>query len=191
MHDAGTAEALLDAAERIVEVDGLDALTVRRVAEEIDASTRAVYSTLGSKDALVGALGVRAFDVLAGCLDALPLSSDPTADLIDAGVLGFRQFALGHPVLFQIGVQLSDVPPGASATFVPAAERALERLHLRIRRVQEAGGLGDRTISDAAWEFHALCEGLASVELRACLPESDVVRIWRSALSALVTGWRG
>ena len=42
---------------------------------------------------------------------------------------------------------------------------------------------------DAVRGFHALCEGLAAIELRGLLPAGDEERIWRDALSALVRGF--
>ena len=61
VHTEATAAALLDAAETIAQQQGVDALTVRRVADEAGTTTRAVYSTLGSKDLMLAQLGVRAF----------------------------------------------------------------------------------------------------------------------------------
>src|SRR5262249_643633 len=52
LHGEATAGALLETAERIVDSEGLEALTVRRVAEGAGTSTRAVYSVYGSKDGL-------------------------------------------------------------------------------------------------------------------------------------------
>ena len=127
IHDEATGAALLEAAEKIVETDGLQALTVRRVAEKTGTTTRAVYTSLGSKQALVSGLGARAFDMLGAMVDRLPVTSDPAADLIAAGTLGFRRFALNHPALFQIGIQQTSVTPDVAQTMVPAAERALER----------------------------------------------------------------
>src|SRR5215831_13984535 len=72
LHDARTASALLDEAERIVEAEGLDALTVRRVAASAGTTTRAVYTAFGSKEALVIALGARGFDLLREALEVLP-----------------------------------------------------------------------------------------------------------------------
>ena len=63
-HDQATATALLDMAERAVEADGLAALSVRAVAADTGTTTRAVYSLFGSKDGLVVALGVRAYELL-------------------------------------------------------------------------------------------------------------------------------
>ena len=190
VHDEATGAALLEAAEKIVETEGLQALTVRRVAEKTGTTTRAVYTSLGSKQALLRGLGVRAFDLLGATVDRLPLTSDPAADLVAAGALGFRPFALNHPALFQIGIQQTSVPPDVAQAIAPAAERALPALHRRIARVRDAGRLGARTIPEAAWEFHAACEGLAALELRCTPLLGDGQRLWQDTLSALVTGWQ-
>ena len=190
VHDEATGAALLEAAEKIAETEGLQALTVRRVADETGTTTRAVYTSLGSKQALLSGLGVRAFDLLGAIVDRLPLTSDPAADLVAAGTLGFRPFALNHPVLFQIGIQQTSVPSEVAQTIVPAAERALVALHRRIARLRDAGRIGARTIAEAAWEFHAACEGLAALELRCPPSPEDGQRLWHDTLSALVAGWQ-
>src|SRR3954462_3875242 len=89
IHTEATAAGLLDAAEAIVAADGLEGLTVRRVAQEGGTTTRAVYSSLGSKDALLAGLGERAFSLLGQQVAALPRTDDPAADLVAAGTLGF------------------------------------------------------------------------------------------------------
>src|SRR5215471_18465281 len=90
LHDEATAAALLEAAEKIAETEGVQALTVRRVAEKTGTTTRAVYTSLGSKQALLSGLGMRAFDMLAAIVEALPPAGDAASDLITAGTLGFR-----------------------------------------------------------------------------------------------------
>src|SRR3954452_21392149 len=97
IHTETTAAELLDAAEAIAASDGLEGLTVRRVAEDVGTTTRAVYSSLGSKDALLTGLGERAFNLLAAQVAALPHTDDPAADLVAAGTIGFRRWALAHP----------------------------------------------------------------------------------------------
>ena len=193
IHDEATADALLDAAEAILEAEGLEALTVRRVADEVGTTTRAVYSSLGSKDALLTGLGMRAFDLLGTRVAALPRSDDPAADLVAAGTSGFREWALAHPALFQIAFQQqTSVPRDVWMRFGPSAERALETLYELIRRVQADRGLGDRTVQEATWQFHCLCEGLAAVDLRGGMSSSsaDSGSIWADALGSLVAGWR-
>ena len=56
--------ALVDAAERVLVRDGLDGLTVRAVAAEAGVAPMGVYSRFGSKDGLVQAVVIRAFDLL-------------------------------------------------------------------------------------------------------------------------------
>jgi AcrR family transcriptional regulator len=189
LHDARTASALLDEAERIVEAEGLDALTVRRAAAAAGTTTRAVYTAFGSKDALVIALGARGFDLLREQLEALPETSDPADDLVEAGVGVFRRFATEHPTLFRISIQRTLPDPALSAGYVDAAREALAALHRRLARLEATGRLGERSVPDAAAEFHSLCEGLAAMELRGGLRAGDEARLWRDALGALVRGF--
>jgi AcrR family transcriptional regulator len=187
-HNAHTAVALLDAAERIAEQDGLAALAVRRVASEVGTTTRAVYSLFGSKEGLVVALGARAFDLLGATVGALPRTGDPMADLVQAGLV-FRRFACEHPALFRLGVQRIDMPLESGRAFAGAAYRALAVLHERVGRLDEVGRLGQRPVEAAAWEFHALCEGLAAIEARCLTRGEGAERLWTDALSALIRGW--
>src|SRR4051794_70011 len=192
VHTEATAVALLDAAETIAQREGLDGLTVRRVADEAGTTTRAVYSTLGSKDLMLAHLGVRAFDLLGAQGAALPRSGDPAADLVAAGVQGFRRWALEHPALFRVGFLLDvTAPREAPAGVGSSAARALRSLHELIQRVAIDGGLGGRTLEQATLQFDSLCEGLALMELRR-VPQCDHegVLVWVDALTALVTGWR-
>jgi AcrR family transcriptional regulator len=218
-HDADTAVALVEAAERIVQTDGLDALTVRRVAAEVGTTTRAVYSVFGSKEGLVVALGKRAFEILGDGLAALPETDDPAADLVEAGVSVFRRFAIEHPSLFHIAVQRPP-SPRIREGFRAAGAEALVGLKERVERLEAADQLGGRPVWAAVVEFHALCEGLAAVELRGQLRlrpgalvlladrlpadyagtlvrdeddgEADggfEARVWRDALTSLVRGF--
>jgi AcrR family transcriptional regulator len=192
LHDETTAAALLDAAEAIVDDAGLEALNVRAVAQHVGTTTRAVYSTLGSKDALMAALGVRAFQLLSAQIAALPRSDDPTADLIAAATLGFRRWALDHPALFRIGFQHQvSIPEKTWARFRTSADHALDNLRELMQRVHQDGGLGGRTLEQGTWQFHSLCEGLAAMDLRGSMPPgTDTLPIWTDALGALIAGWR-
>jgi AcrR family transcriptional regulator len=189
-YDERTASDLLAAAERIVDEDGLEALSLRRVASDVEVTTRAVYSLFGSKDGLVVALGARAFHLLGAATDAVPVTSDPAGDLVEAGIRAFRRFALDHPALLRIGLLHVGMSPELVDQFRSAAEPALESLRGRIARLADTGQLGPRAVDEATCEFHALCEGLAALELRGVLPESKAEWIWRDALGALVAGWR-
>ena len=184
-HNEQTADALLAAAERLIEAEGLGALSLRELAGAAGTTTRAVYSLFGSKEGLVGALGGRAFELLQTGLDALPATADPQSDVVEAALM-FRRFALEHPALFSIGIQLTE--PGLWPRFSAKAAEARSALHRHFEPLAEAGLLGSRSVPEAALQFHALCEGLAALELRRT-PFSDPEGLWRRAVVALVAGF--
>src|SRR5262245_23107975 len=184
-HDEQTADALLAAAERLIEADGLAALSLRELARAARTTTRAVYSLFGSQEGPVGALGGRAFELLQRGLEALPATGDPQNDVVEAALM-FRRFALEHPALFSIGIQLTE--PSLWPRFSAEAAEARAGLHRLFEPLAEADLLGDRSVPEAALQFHALCEGLAALELRRT-PFSDPEGSWRRAVVALVAGF--
>jgi AcrR family transcriptional regulator len=190
-HNEKTATALLEAAERSIEKRGVDALSVRSVAADVGVSTRAVYSLFGSKEGLIVALAVRAFDNLGSAIGDLPTTDDPKADLISAG-LEFRRFATEHPSMFGIGVQrTARLPSGLWAGVREAARRAVHVLEQRITRMRAGGMIGDRSVQTAALEFHAYCEGMAALELRGRVPPDGMTmeQLWVNGLTALLHGF--
>lgn len=187
-HDERTAAALLVAAERTIDEDGPAALSVRHVAEQANTTTRAVYSLFGSKNGLLAALAVHAFEVLGGTVKALAATEDPVGDLITAG-LAFRAFALEHPALFRLAIQQPAPDSAAWLAVRAAATDALGGLEHKLDRLGRGGDLGGRTVDDAAFQFHALCEGLGALELRGDCDPAHARRLWEQALTALVTGF--
>jgi AcrR family transcriptional regulator len=143
-HDDTTRLALLDAAERIVEEEGPESLSVRAAADAVGVSTRAVYSTFGSKSGLLDGLVQRAYELLASAITRLPTTKDPARDLVEAALRVFRPMAIGHPSLFRLAflrvVPDLDVGAGTRA----AATEAFDSLCDRFRRLEAAGGLGGR-----------------------------------------------
>jgi len=190
VHDEGTAEALLDAAERIVAADGPDALSVRRVADEAGTTTRAVYSLFESKEGLLVALGNRAFEMLGSWVNRYPRTDDPAADVVNAIVDNFRRWALEHPALFRIAFQRTgELPPQLTERFRPARLKALADLvEIVSRALGLQGGLTNPEVRDATITIDALCEGLALLELRDGLPPDRAEDIWREAFVALISG---
>ena len=185
-HDEKTAAALLDAAERIVAEQGIDALSLREVARDASTTTRAIYSLFGSKDGLLGALGVRAFNLLQREIEALPASDQPSDDLIEVALI-YRRFALEHPALFSIAFHRAD--PAIWPRFRAAAVDALAVLDKRFEQLADADLLGGRSVSEASTQFRALGEGAAWTELRGNPLPPDPERFWRNAFHALITGF--
>ena len=185
-HDEKTAAALLDAAEHIVAEQGIDALSLREMARDAGTTTRAIYSLFGSKDGLLGALGVRAFNLLQREIEALPASDQPSDDLIEVALI-YRRFALEHPALFSIAFHRAD--PAIWPRFRAAAVDALAILDKRFEPLADADLLGGRSVSEASTQFRALGEGAAWTELRGNPLPPDPERFWRNAFHALITGF--
>ena len=101
-HDETTRAALLAAAERLIDEEGPDAAGVRCVADAVGTSTRAVYSVFGSKQGLLEALAIRFFEELQAATDAVRLTDDPAADLINAAMNAWRRTVLRHPSVYRL-----------------------------------------------------------------------------------------
>lgn len=191
-HDDQTRMSLRAAAERLVAEGGPDALSLRAVADEAGTTTRAVYSLFGSKDGLVAALAQTAFELLFDDIERLPETDDVLADVIAIGTVVVRGLVREHPALYRIAFQriagLEPVPE-----LVEARQRAWTQLQDRVRRLEQAGLLGGKSIPDAARELNAMWEGLANAELRGdvlrIIPKGEEERAWSDALTTLLRGF--
>ena len=193
-HDESTRESLRAEAERIVAEHGLAALSVRAVAEAAHTTTRAVYSTFGSKDGLVDALAQTAFQFLDTEIAKLPETDDPLRDAIDVAVKVFRRLALEHPVLYRIAFQRVAPVLRAGPEVTEARQRAFAQLQGKIRRLEQAGLLGGTSLQDATVAIEAMMEGLANAELRGrtlpILPAGKEKQAWRRALTTVIRGFQ-
>ena len=187
-HGEVVRNALLAAAEKIVEMHGISALSVRSVADAVETTTRAVYSVFGSKDGLLEALATRLFEILNEAIDGCETSGDPVADVLTISIDGFRRTALDHPALY--GLVFLRVAPELrlGPLFNNVADSAFSRLQAHLARISATDDRDD--LFAMATAVHALTEGLASMELRGMIQaDTDAVQIWRDALHALITGF--
>lgn len=97
-------QGLLDAASRLLAEKGLEALNMREVAKEINASTKVLYTLFGGKEGLLDALYQEGFIRLRAALEAVS-SKEPLARL---GLISqvYRQFALENPHYYAILMNL-------------------------------------------------------------------------------------
>jgi hypothetical protein len=107
---------------------------------------------------------------------------------VETGLV-FRRLAVERPALYSIGVErdLPRVPPWQ--VVCDAADAAFDVLVSRVARLADAGLLGGQTVLEAALQFHALCEGLATLERRGARGPFDAERIWRAGLRSLIAGF--
>jgi len=98
---AHTSERILDAAEKIYRRDGADALSMRRMADELGITATALYRHYHGKDELLDAVADRGFEALAEAFREARTKRTPRARLL--GIFeAFRAFALKKPALFDL-----------------------------------------------------------------------------------------
>ena len=182
----------LAAAERLVEQGGTGALSVRAVADEIGASTRAIYSTFGSKDGLLA--GARRSDRSSCCATTSPSSptrrtrrtiwSRPRSPSSDRWRSSTRRSSASRSCAAAPDVELGP-------EVVDAARSGFELLTERVQRLADAGLLGGRDVEEATREFNALCFGMAVTELMdPSRLRPDPESVWHAAFETLTSGFR-
>lgn len=188
-HGEETREQLLEAAARLLSEEGVDAVSVRRLAQEVGTSTRAIYSLFGSKDGLLAAMYRRAAETFNRLHQAVPVQTDPLDELIPLG-LAYRQSALEEPHLY--GLLFGGAVPGfrPSEEDMRLAQRSQVRVVDTLERAAKRGQLkrDPWRIADEGW---GLVHGLASLELMGCLgPPEAAEATWRGALETMLAGLR-
>ena len=131
-HHGDLRPALVEAAIDIIRKDGVDALTLRRVARQAGVSHAAPYHHFADRRSLVAAVAEQGFAKLAEAAEKARRSSAPSEQLLEAGV-AYVVFAVRHPEHFRImfSREIADTTPfpelRASAAEAKAVlERAVE-----------------------------------------------------------------
>ena len=192
---------ILDAAARLVANDGLDALSMARLAEAADYTPGALYRYVDSKDALLALLVRRILDDLRGELAAAVAALPPSSPLerIAAMVRAHRELVAREPHRYGVlAIALATprvlLPTPAHAAPVTAAVIAtLQPLADALIAAASAGQLdaGDPVARTLA--LFVMLHGLAQLpKLTHHAPGAfDVDRIVRAATRALLIGWGG
>ena len=179
---------VLHVAVSTLAAEGVTGFTTRKVAQQAETSTPAVYELFGDKAGLVREVFFEGFRLLRRQFDQLAESSDPRADLV--GVIeAFRGFARGNPVLAEVMFSrpFADFDPGPDELRAGSAVR--EFIVGRVRRCTSAGILGGDD-TDIAHVLVALAQGLAAQESAGWLGTSQASRDrrWGLAIRAVLDG---
>jgi len=158
-----TRDRILSAAKTVLETEGLDGLTVRRVAREAKLSPMALYRHFPHKDALLDALmrdGIEAWEKIVGGIRA----KDPLQWLEAVGE-AHLDFALTQPHRYDAAFFL----PAPAARQFPddfAAGRSpvVAMLMARIDLAKAAGRLRDKPTLEITLSLVALGHGFISMQ---------------------------
>ncbi|RKT57565.1 TetR/AcrR family transcriptional regulator [Saccharothrix australiensis] len=189
-HDDALRARLLDRAGELLSTEGPAALSLRRLAADVNTSTTAVYSLFGGKPALLDALYDEAFRRFGERLAALPTTDDPVEDIIRIG-LAYRASALADPQFYL--VMFSKVVPNfepSDETSAAAAETFVPLL-ANVGRAIESGRFVDVPPERIALAMWGMVHGLVSLELNGNLPPGvEIAPAYEQAIRAHADGWR-
>jgi AcrR family transcriptional regulator len=127
LRDATTAE-IKQVAQRQMAEQGTAALSLRAIAREMGMTAPAIYRYFARRDELITALILDAYHALADAIEhaAATAPADDARERLRAAALRYREWALAHPVEYQL--ILGNPIPGYSApaeVTMPAARRTM------------------------------------------------------------------
>lgn len=182
---------LVEAAAQLLATGGRDAVTARRVASAVGASTQAVYTHFGGMDELLAEIWREGFRRFGRALDEPAVTSDPVADWMAQG-WGYRRFALRDRHLYRVmfgdglaAFRLNDERDreAATGTFLS--------LLTRIERCVEAGRWQVDDLYTAGELVWITVHGHCTVELTGYFEhlERDPARTYEAALAHMSLGF--
>jgi AcrR family transcriptional regulator len=199
-----TDEAILDAAARLLETGGLDALTMQAVAAAVGVRAPSLYKRVRDRAALVRAVQEDGAAELGAALRDVSKGKDPRADLL-AMADTFRAFAHrrsgAYGLLFAALPDDMQVAPETNQAAVAPVLTALTALQARGGKGRRGGrgGHGAKTDAKAASKaggdpaleaarlFVAFAHGFVSMELAGAFRlGGDVDRAWRTGVATIV-----
>ncbi|HEX6652306.1 MAG TPA: TetR/AcrR family transcriptional regulator [Thermoleophilaceae bacterium] len=157
--------AVLQAAAELVALEGPSALTMRRLADHIGASTTVLYNLFDGKNGIIDAMVRSGHVVLRERLAAIP-GDDGPAERLAASARVYREVALEDPARYQLmfGNALPGYQPSESAR--TAARSSFDALKALVQDGIEAGILKRGTDPDFAAELlTSAAHGAVSLEL--------------------------
>jgi AcrR family transcriptional regulator len=124
-----TRESILTAAHRIAKLEGWPALTIRKVADEIEYSTPMIYEHFANKEEILLELMRAGYQQLIASMQQARLSTEDRRERLFNIVDAYWTFAQNNPELYQIMNGLAGVPldhqetarAGLAAGMVPLA----------------------------------------------------------------------
>lgn len=189
-HDDALRVRLLHRAGELLSAEGPGALSLRRLAADVNTSTTAVYSLFGGKPALLNALYEEGYRRFGERIAAVPVTDDPVEDIIQSG-LAYRRSALADPHFYSVMFTRSVPNFAPTAEAKEAADRTFLPLVHNVGRAVAAGLFVDAPPEQIALGMWGLVHGLVSLELNGDLPPGvEIGPVYERTLRAHADGWR-
>ena len=188
---AKTREALyrrvLDAASRVLVREGYTALTVRRVADEVGASTKVIYTLFENKDGLVNALYLQAVQRVRLALEAVPYH-EHSLEYLRILATTYRTHVLAHPndYIILYGLSLPDFKPSESAVQENLASFGI--LLMALQRAMDSGDLAPHDLESAGKTIISTLNGMLSFEIGGYMDSTEAEGYYAFAVETVLRG---
>ncbi|MFN8491447.1 MAG: TetR/AcrR family transcriptional regulator [Caldilineaceae bacterium] len=170
-----TQQAILDAAREIINQQGVEALSIRAIADKIDYSPAGLYEYYGSKEEIVGALCRQGLHHFARHLRSVDQRLAPEEYMIELGV-AYVDFALKNPDFFLLMFTTAPLVLSNFGEHKADAEQALQdddAFSILLRGVERCVAVGlfkpqpDYGVLEMARTAWSLVHGIAMLQLSA------------------------
>lgn len=164
-HHGALRDALLAACLRLIETDGLAAVSLRRVAREAGVSTAAPYHHFPDRAALLATLSTQGFQLLGTRLAAARAEAETPMAALTALANAYVRFSREHPAYFRLMFRPELSQPDKHPDTMEAGDAAFGVLTDAIAECVRAGALPADKADTLAVMFWGLGHGLASLWL--------------------------
>jgi AcrR family transcriptional regulator len=176
-----TRDAILAAAERILERGGEDALSIRELCARVGVTAPTIYHHFGDKDGLVAEVVDTCFAEFDRAITTGPLPADPV-DALEWAFARYVAYGVEHPAHYRLLFQRR------LATPTPSAVASYARLERLVESIAAAGRLRV-AVSEAAPAFWAAVHGVTTLVIAGFLPRDApaVLRVRDAMIQELTT----
>ncbi len=146
---------IVRAARELVEAEGWEAVTTRRLAERVEYSQPVLYSHFKGKDAIMAAVAVEGFADLAAELRAARGSANGPRQALAVVAAAYAAFAERRPALYDVMFSRAVRLPFATAEAPAALHAGFDELRQVVRPV--AGDDDEDLLTEVLWSgLHGL-----------------------------------
>ncbi|MCF3102319.1 TetR/AcrR family transcriptional regulator [Streptomyces roseoverticillatus] len=181
---AAVRTTILDHAIDLLVTEGPAALTMRRLATGIGASTKVLYTMFGGKEGLADALYREGFARLRRAQQQVAVSGDPLDHLNQLGA-AYRAHALTEPAYYR--VMFEQAIPGyrPSAEALSAAETAFEASVAAVQACIDSRVFRPGDAYEISKLFWAAAHGAVSLEIAGHFPPESAARRYDTLMTAV------
>jgi len=190
MAESSTADRISQAALAILEAEGAEAVSMRRVADSVDITPMAIYHHFSNREALLDSVTNQQFATFLSYIEKRPIRGSPETQLISA-MEAYIDYAFDRPRIFDY--VFAQRRPGARRypdDFRARRSPTLNPIADVVRAAMQTGQVKKNDVWEVALELWALTHGYVALYRagRFNLSEKEFRALVRRALRRLILG---